>query len=322
MKIYNTIKEAKESNITTFPGIYYFRNKNNNKYYIGQAINIRKRFNKHCFNIKTENNNYPIYKAIIQYGIENFEFGIICVYKGTEPQEKIKKALDYLEKLYIKKYNSYSEGYNQTLGGDGGILGYKMTEEQKIHISENSKKVAADGRYGIYIYNIKEEKEYFFLNLRIASEYFNVNKDSLRSAMHRNGLYSNNLIVRKTREEIYNFINTTSTIDNIGHRKYSLEEYKELKKQYSTLSLPELAKEIGLCKKTVYNYEHKLNPEKFNKELVKWKITNIKTNESLIVNVYEGAEYFNLQKDTFRSMANKCSRENNLYRKQFKITKL
>ena len=32
---------------------------------------------------------------------------------------------------YIEKYNGYTNGYNCTKGGDGGILGYKMTDEQK-----------------------------------------------------------------------------------------------------------------------------------------------------------------------------------------------
>ena len=46
---------------------------------------------------------------------------------------------------YINKYSSYTNGYNQTLGGDGGILGYKFTEEQlKAHV-ERGKRISEDG---------------------------------------------------------------------------------------------------------------------------------------------------------------------------------
>lgn len=42
------------------------------------------------------------------------------------------------EKEYIQKFNSYNDGYNETLGGDGG-LGYKHTEQTKIKMSEIKK---------------------------------------------------------------------------------------------------------------------------------------------------------------------------------------
>ena len=90
INIYQTIQEAKESNIVTFPGIYFFKNKINNKYYIGQAVNIRKRFFSHILQIKKENNKYPIYRAVLKYGIENFEFGIIGVFKVTLEKNLLK----------------------------------------------------------------------------------------------------------------------------------------------------------------------------------------------------------------------------------------
>lgn len=62
--------------------------------------------------------------------------------------------------LYIKQYNSYGKtGYNQTLGGDGGIKGYKYTKEQRQKVSNNSKTVSRDGRNKIYYFDI-ETKEY------------------------------------------------------------------------------------------------------------------------------------------------------------------
>ena len=263
MKVYNTIQEAKEADeIITFPGIYYFRNKINNKYYIGQAINIRKRFSSHFIQIKKENNKYPIYKAILNYGIENFEYGIIGVFKSYESKELLKKKLDFLEKKYIKEYNSYgSSGYNQTLGGDGGILGYKMTQEQIESIKINSKKVANDGRNTIYVYDLFEEKEYMFSSYTEASEILNVKRDTLYSAERRNGICTNRYIPRKTKEEIYYFLrNLNVNKINKGQfqKKLSKEEFNKIIKLYPNKTINELCDIMGICKKTFYNYKNEI----------------------------------------------------------------
>lgn len=134
-------------------GIYYFKNVLNNKYYIGQAINIRKRLMQHigaCDNNRYDN---PLYRAIHKYGYENFEFGIL---KRVDKNELfLKSILDFWEKYYIVLYNSFApNGYNQTLGGDVGVLGLKMTDEQKMKIRANSKKEANDGRYKVLCYDV------------------------------------------------------------------------------------------------------------------------------------------------------------------------
>lgn len=272
MKIYETIQQAKESEITSLPGIYYFRNKINNKYYIGQAINIRKRFSSHFIQIKKENNKYPIYRAILKYGIKNFEYAIIGVFRIWESQKILKKKLDFLEKKYIKEYNSYgSTGYNQTFGGDGGVLGYKMTEEQKKHISENSKRIANDGRNNIYIYDLKEKKEYLFSSCAEAGRILNVDGIGLKNSYIRNisKSYLNRFILGKSVEELYLNIDyynkcvessKSLKVKNSGmfDSKYSLEEYTKIKNENVNLSTTELAKLLGVCKKTIYNYEHML----------------------------------------------------------------
>lgn len=101
-------------------GIYIFKNKINGKVYIGQSVNIAKRYIKHkfaCNNIKSKEYNYPLYVAIRKYGWENFSFEIL--------EECTIEQLNEKEIYYIKKYNSYtgfknSNGYNMTLGGDTG----------------------------------------------------------------------------------------------------------------------------------------------------------------------------------------------------------
>lgn len=66
--------------------------------------------------------------------------------------------MDRLEIGFIEKYNSYGKtGYNQTRGGDAGILGYKFTEEQRIKISENSKIAAINLYQEVFLYDIRTE---------------------------------------------------------------------------------------------------------------------------------------------------------------------
>lgn len=269
MKIYETILQAKESKITSLPGIYYFRNKINNKYYIGQAINIRKRFQNHYHQIQIKNTKYPIYKAIIKHGECNFEFGIIGVFKVSLEKNILKKKLDILEIKYIKEYNSYGiAGYNQTKGGDGGILGYKMTEKQKEHIKQNSLKVVQDGRYSIYVYDINLDKIYTFLSGTEAEKTLEIPEGCLRNCRRNiSKSYKQKYIIGKTLEElnsnIKEFEKWKNKIKKEGklnsgqfNSKYTIEEYKKVKEEYPSYSIMEMANLLKVCKKTIYNYEH------------------------------------------------------------------
>lgn len=323
MKIYETIQKAEEETITKLPGIYYFRNKINNKYYIGQAINIRKRFLSHILQIKKENNKYPIYRAILKYGINNFEYAIIGVFRTWESQNILKKKLDFLEKKYIKEYNSYgTTGYNQTLGGDGGVLGYKMTEEQKKHIAENSRKIANDGRNNIYIYDLIDKKEYLFSSFQTAADYFNIERTALHAAFRRNGTCHKRYVAKRKKEELYEFIDNYK-ITNHFTQKYSLEEYISLKEKYSNLSVIELAKTLNVCKKTIYNYEHMLdNPTFVQKEIIQYKIVDLLNHTEKIVNAKEGSIIFNITEGQFRKNVKYCIDHNSVYKKQYKLIRL
>ena len=92
-------------------GIYKIQNLINGKVYIGQSINIERRFHQHKYD---DSQNSVIHRAIKKYGIENFSFEVIeeCNYKD----------LDEREIFWIKYYNSSNKnnGYNLTLGGQRG----------------------------------------------------------------------------------------------------------------------------------------------------------------------------------------------------------
>lgn len=90
--------------------IYKITNLLNNKIYIGQTIfTVEKRWDQH----KTASliGETKLYRAMRKYGIENF---------SIETLEKCEnELLSEKEIKWIKFYNSYLNGYNMTLGGEG-----------------------------------------------------------------------------------------------------------------------------------------------------------------------------------------------------------
>ena len=56
-------------------GIYKITNLLNNKIYIGQSLNIERRFKEHCY--KGKESRIPLDLAIQKYGKDNFTFEII-----------------------------------------------------------------------------------------------------------------------------------------------------------------------------------------------------------------------------------------------------
>ena len=98
-------------------GIYKITNLITNMSYIGQSLNIKKRWNeekRRAFLKNDKSYNYPLSKAFRKYGLKNFSFEIL--------EECSQDLLNEKEKFYISKYNTFYNGYNQTLGGDNAII--------------------------------------------------------------------------------------------------------------------------------------------------------------------------------------------------------
>ena len=87
-----------------------------NKKYIGKTTKtIEQRFKEHLKDCKKRREEQrPLYNAMNYYGIEHF---------WIEELEKINvEDLEDREIYWINYYNSYKNGYNATIGGDGKIL--------------------------------------------------------------------------------------------------------------------------------------------------------------------------------------------------------
>lgn len=122
--------------------IYKIVNDINEKVYVGQtATTIVKRWTKHkqCRKCK-KYEHIHFYRALNKYGVEHFT-PIELEKVEANSKKELKEKLDYLEKYYIKLYKSFENGYNSTLGGDGGMLGFKHSQESKLKMSKSHKGV-------------------------------------------------------------------------------------------------------------------------------------------------------------------------------------
>ena len=95
--------------------IYKVTNKLNNKIYIGktkQSLSKRK-----VAHYKSANDNSPsnFHNALRFYSKDDFiwEIKLVC---------KTESDLNKYESHFIEKYDTYKNGYNMTLGGDGGLI--------------------------------------------------------------------------------------------------------------------------------------------------------------------------------------------------------
>lgn len=96
--------------------IYKISNSINDKVYIGKTLStIEKRFQEHIKDAYRETDNVrPLYRAIRKYGADVFHVELI-------EQISIENLSDR-EKYWIQYYDSYNNGYNATVGGDGKQL--------------------------------------------------------------------------------------------------------------------------------------------------------------------------------------------------------
>ncbi len=93
-------------------GIYKITNQKTGECYIGQAVDVRKRWYDHAkamIGIDTPQNNL-LYAAAQKYGLDDFTFELLLECKSNELNEK--------EKYFIELYNSNTFGYNKTAGNN------------------------------------------------------------------------------------------------------------------------------------------------------------------------------------------------------------
>lgn len=124
--------------------VYRITCKINDKCYIGQTCNYNGRVNAHRCDLRKGRGIQKLQSDWNLYGEDSFSFEIL-----QECSDK--SRLNELEKYYIKKFNSISQGYNTSPGGIGqgnykylnGMYGKHHTEKSKQLMSKNRKGLTA-----------------------------------------------------------------------------------------------------------------------------------------------------------------------------------
>src|SRR6478609_2136974 len=171
-------------------GIYLVKNKVNGLCYVGQSININKRFETYRY--AKENNLFiseVLKKELIEFGVSNFEFSIIL--------ECDKEELDFYEKKYIAELKTFDKnfGYNIYNGGRKGF-----------NVSEETRKVMREKKLGIP----RDEKT----RLSISMKTMGVKKTRLTNYnMKRKVAVRSKVICVETGEVFYNMGHAANKFD-------------------------------------------------------------------------------------------------------------
>ena len=213
--------------------IYKITNSINNKIYIGQTRNpIKYRWQHHLWkglHPEKPDTDYPLYRAMRKYGIENFHI--------EEIENIPNEMLNEKEQYWIKENNSYvPNGYNCDFGGEGTskfnhqeILNYFLLTGQKnasktarhfgcslitvLKILENNNLEGLGKYQPIYQINIKTgEIINEFDSLVAAEEQLNIGKTQLWNAVNGQAKTAGGYAWCKT-QEYDNFI-LENHIDN------------------------------------------------------------------------------------------------------------
>lgn len=112
--------------------IYKITNLINNKVYIGQTMQKPlDRWYRHCqkSSLPDAEKNMAIKQAIFKYGKDNFKFEVIETINDCD-----RTLLNEREIYWISQYDSYSNGYNCTLGGNAGVKPFKISKSEYKNI--------------------------------------------------------------------------------------------------------------------------------------------------------------------------------------------
>lgn len=143
--------------------IYLIENLVNSKVYVGKTYrSVEQRWKEHI----KDSLRYPdrlLYKAFSKYGIENFIITEIAKYAQDILEEK--------EKEFIHFFNSFSEGYNNTLGGEG---------RRTITVTD----------LDIIAHYVTSN------NLTNTAAHFNISRSSVKDCLIRNNIQLNKVISR------------------------------------------------------------------------------------------------------------------------------
>ena len=188
------------------PYVYIIKNKVNNLVYVGVTkININTRFHQHTKPSTLIKRHYKLQLAFKELGVENFYCELL--------EEVNEKEMFDKEVYYIKKYDSFHNGYNSTPGGKGGKIIVDEDDIKEIIKNYNNN------------FNIKElALKYNVCEFTIKRLLNEKNIEIKKKLKTKNGyVYSNSVKVFDSEKEKENLINDY----------YGGMTYKELALKYN-----------------------------------------------------------------------------------------
>ena len=187
--------------------IYCITNKINQKKYIGKTLNtVEHRWKEHLKDYKKRKyEKRALYDAMNKYGSENFECEIIGEFPDYVLEDK--------EKFFIDKFDSYHNGYNLTIGGDGKQL-YDYDEIIEYYVNNDVTMVETSIKFNCSVDTVKFTLTKYNIPVRCQSnKYFGgCNKPKQIDCFDKNG----------------NFVRTFNSVSDAGKWFFEIGNCKTL----------------------------------------------------------------------------------------------
>lgn len=175
-------------------GIYYLKNIENNKLYIGSSKNIRSRIYNHKNKFKNQKHSNPyLQNAVNKHGFEVFECGIL---EKCDEKDLLSKEQYYLDTLKPE--------YNLTLM----VIRNELSKESRLKQANTRRKRIKSGEIvlagkEIYVYNIDGSfyKEYSHIIEACRELGIKCNGCISRALYNSSTRYSHNYLWSLTKEE-------------------------------------------------------------------------------------------------------------------------
>lgn len=169
--------------------IYQIVNTENQKRYIGKTNDIKKRLERHYIELKNnKHHSHKLQRAFNKYGKECFKV-IYDTFINITEEDLAQKEIEY-----IKKYDSYYNGYNETLGGEGHSLLF-------------------DFDTAVLIYQIGQRYDGV---KRLLGRYFNCDHSTIADIMNRESLS----MVAYDQEQLQKLIHSANITEDLLKENY------------------------------------------------------------------------------------------------------
>lgn len=233
-------------------GIYKIVNIINNKVYIGQSVNILTRWRRHRTDSKNLNNCHPLYIAIRKYGLENFLFEII--------EECPKSELNSREKYWIKKYDTFNSGYNQTRGGTGGTGSIKLSATDILEIIDLLKTTSLTNKEIANEYNVSENT---ICGINTGYYWYNDDIEYPIRKLHKNYCQRCGKIIKPNRKYCKDCL-------NVVRRIYERPTRQELKDMIRSIPFTTIANNFGVTDNAIRKWCDGYNLPRVKREIKKY----------------------------------------------------